>query len=68
VVKKFEVPVPKPYPVHVVYYKHINEDDPAPTKPKNSFKAKTNHYNNFEYGGNLEYSPSENHEYLYSGY
>ena len=27
VVRKIEIPVPKPYPVHVVYYKHISEDD-----------------------------------------
>jgi hypothetical protein len=35
VVKKLEIPVPKPYPVHMIYYKHISEDDPPPksTKP-----------------------------------
>lgn len=31
--KKFEVPVPKPYPVHVVYYNHISEDETPPPAP-----------------------------------
>lgn len=33
VVKKLEIPVPKPYPVHVVYYNHISEDETPPPPP-----------------------------------
>lgn len=44
--KKLEIPVPKPYPVHVVYYKHISEDDPPPKAPKMiyGFTPYTNKY------------------------
>lgn len=44
--KKLEIPVPKPYPVHVVYYKHISEDDPPPKAPKMiyGFRPYTNKY------------------------
>lgn len=40
VVKKLEIPVPKPYPVHVVYYNHISEDEtpPPPPTPKTTSK------------------------------
>lgn len=59
--------MPKPYPVHVVYYKHISDDEPAPSKPKASYNGgKANKYGSFEYGGGV--APSKRHEYLYSGY
>jgi hypothetical protein len=52
VVKKLEIPVPKPYPVHVIYYKHISEDDPPPKGAKGAtFGSQLNKYNNGEYGG-----------------
>lgn len=66
VVKKLEIPVPKPYPVHVIYYKHISEDDPPPTNAKIPSYGAPTKYGSSEYGG--EFSPSEHHEYQYSGY
>lgn len=34
VYKKIEIPVPMPYPVHVVYYKHVSEEDQATNQNK----------------------------------
>lgn len=34
IIRKFHVPVPKPFPIHQIIYKHINEDDPPPKNTK----------------------------------
>lgn len=60
--KKLEIPVPKPYPVHVIYYKHISEDDPPPPQTRFPNQGSSN---NFYFKDSLrQESPNKN---KYSG-
>lgn len=67
VVKKLLITVPKPYPVHVVYYKHISEDDATPPNLRNFLGSQANKYGSLPvYGG--EISARQHHEHQFSGY
>lgn len=70
-IKKLEIPVPKPYPVHVIYYKHISEDDPPPPKQKyTSLGVPGNKYSSLQmqFSGEFPASANEDHDHPFSGF